>query len=59
MPPSIWPLVSALAVSAMFVGSIYTPWAIVAGTLPIAIALTVWFWPRRERAKSGLLGVGR
>lgn len=59
VPPSIWPLVSALAVSAMFVGSIYTPWAIVAGTLPIAIALTVWFWPRRERAESGLLGVGR
>ena len=57
VPPSIWPLVSALAVSAMFIGSIYTPWAIVAGILPIAVALTYWFWPRRDRAKGGFLGV--
>jgi cytochrome c oxidase subunit 1 len=57
VPPSIWPFIAALAVSAMFVGSIFTPWAIVAGALPIAIALTYWFWPRRERAKGGILGV--
>ena len=46
--PSIWPLVSALAVSATFVGSIFTPWALVWGTLPVAAALTAWFWPHRR-----------
>jgi cytochrome c oxidase subunit 1 len=50
--PSIWPLVSALAVSAMFVGSIYTPWALVWGTPPIAAALILWFWPR-DRQRRG------
>ncbi|THD34600.1 MAG: cytochrome ubiquinol oxidase subunit I [Sphingomonas sp.] len=43
--PSVWPLVTALAVSAMFIGSIFTPWAIVAGAIPIGAALTGWFWP--------------
>ena len=44
--PSIWPLLTALATSAMFVGSIFTPWAVVWGSLPIAAALTGWFWPK-------------
>jgi hypothetical protein len=29
--PSLWPLVSALAVGATFIGSIFTPWAVVWG----------------------------
>ena len=45
--PTIWPLVSAMAVTLLFVGSIFTPWAVVWGSIPIAIALTAWFWPRR------------
>ncbi|CAN7214225.1 cytochrome c oxidase subunit I [Variovorax paradoxus] len=45
--PTIWPLVSALAVTVLFIGSIFTPWAVVWGSIPIAIALTAWFWPRR------------
>jgi len=53
--PSIWPLVAALAVSAMFIGSIFTAWAVVIGVVPIGIALTIWFWPKRERATSGPL----
>jgi len=55
--PSIWPLVSGVAVSAMFVGSIFTPWAIVWGAIPIAIGLIAWFWPSRPRASSGPLRV--
>ena len=47
--PSIWPLLSALAVSAMFIASIFTPWAIVVGAVPIGAALTGWFWPQRPR----------
>jgi cytochrome c oxidase subunit 1 len=53
--PSIMPLYAALAVTVMFVGSIFTPWAIVWGAVPIGIALTLWFWPQRSRAKAGPL----
>lgn len=55
VPPSIWPLLAALFVSAMFVGSIFTPWALVWGSLPIGFALAAWFWPQRERSQSGPL----
>ncbi|WP_157220877.1 cbb3-type cytochrome c oxidase subunit I [Flavisphingomonas formosensis] len=54
--PSIWPLMSALAVTLLFVGSIFTPWALVWGAVPVAIALTFWFWPTRARASTGPLG---
>jgi cytochrome c oxidase subunit 1 len=43
--PSIWPLLTAIATTIFFVGSIFTPWAVVWGTPPIAIALIGWFWP--------------
>jgi heme/copper-type cytochrome/quinol oxidase subunit 1 len=45
VPPSIWPLLAAVAVGLMFLTSIFTPWAVVAGSIPIAITLTAWFWP--------------
>jgi cytochrome c oxidase subunit 1 len=48
--PSIWPLLTALATGAMFVGSIFTPWALVWGALPLAAAVTGWFWPKRGQA---------
>jgi cytochrome c oxidase subunit 1 len=47
--PSIWPLMAALAVTVFFVGSIFTPWAVVWGTPPIAVALIGWFWPKGTR----------
>jgi cytochrome c oxidase subunit 1 len=43
--PSIWPLLTAIATTIFFVGSIFTPWAVVWGTPPIAVALIGWFWP--------------
>jgi cytochrome c oxidase subunit 1 len=42
---SIWPLVAAIATGAAFVGSIFNPWAVVYGAIPVAIALILWFWP--------------
>jgi len=45
-PPSIWPLISALVASMTLLGSIFTPWAIVWGLLPVAAAITLWFWPK-------------
>ncbi|MDQ1077611.1 cytochrome c oxidase subunit I [Pseudoroseomonas cervicalis] len=43
--PSLWPLVAALTTSAMLLGSVFTPWAVVWGALPVAVALVLWFWP--------------
>ena len=53
--PSSWPLIAGMAVTIMFVASIFTPWAIVWGAIPIAAALTAWFWPTRQRATTGPL----
>jgi cytochrome c oxidase subunit 1 len=39
---------AALATTVFFVGSIFTPWAIVWGSIPVGIALTAWFWPRHR-----------
>jgi cytochrome c oxidase subunit 1 len=44
--PSLWPFVGTLAVTAMFICSIFSPWAVVVGAVPVAIALTAWFWPK-------------
>jgi cytochrome c oxidase subunit I+III len=46
VPPSIWPLLAALAVGGMFLTSIFTPWAVLVGAIPVAITLTAWFWPK-------------
>jgi hypothetical protein len=27
------------------IGSIFTPWAVVWGSIPVAIAIIFWFWP--------------
>jgi len=43
---SIWPLLAALAVGATFLASIFTPWAVVWGAIPVAITLIGWFWPK-------------
>jgi cytochrome c oxidase subunit I len=44
--PTIWPLIAGLATTALFVGSIFTPWAVAWGSIPVAIALIIWFWPK-------------
>jgi cytochrome c oxidase subunit I+III len=52
--PSIWPLLSAVATTGMLVGSIFTPWAVVWGSLPVAIGLIGWFWPKRDEKERHL-----
>ena len=44
--PSLWPFISACAVGVVFVTSIFSPWALAFCLLPVAIALTAWFWPK-------------
>ncbi|HYG25998.1 MAG TPA: cytochrome c oxidase subunit I [Caulobacteraceae bacterium] len=52
--PSIWPFISALAVSGVLIGTIFSEWAFVWGLIPLTFALSAWFWPKRPRAgKSG------
>src|SRR5689334_18195768 len=43
---SIWPLWAAIATTVMLIWSIFSPWAVVWGSIPIAITLTGWFWPK-------------
>ncbi|MBI0539117.1 cytochrome c oxidase subunit I [Roseomonas sp. KE2513] len=43
---SIWPFWAALATSVMLVWSIFSPWALVWASIPVAITLIGWFWPR-------------
>jgi cytochrome c oxidase subunit I+III len=43
---SIWPLCTAVATSVMLIWSIFTPWAVVWGSIPVAMALIGWFWPK-------------
>jgi cytochrome c oxidase subunit I+III len=43
---SIWPLWTALTTTAMLIWSIFSPWAVVWGSIPIAITLIGWFWPK-------------
>jgi cytochrome c oxidase subunit I+III len=42
---SIWPFWTAIATSIMLIWSIFSPWAVVWGSIPVAIALIGWFWP--------------
>ncbi|ANL44396.1 MULTISPECIES: cytochrome c oxidase subunit I [Rhizobium] len=44
---SIWPFLAAIATTIMLIGSIFTPWAVIWGAIPIAITLTGWFWPKQ------------
>jgi cytochrome c oxidase subunit 1 len=46
--PTIWPFLAAIAVGGTFLGSIFTPWAVVWGAFPIAVTLIGWFWPSDE-----------
>ena len=44
--PTIWPLIGAGATTVLFISSIFSPWAVVIGTFPVAAALIAWFWPK-------------
>ena len=43
---SIWPFLAAIATTLMLITSIFSPWAIVWGSIPILITLIGWFWPK-------------
>jgi cytochrome c oxidase subunit I len=47
--PSIWPLLAAIAGAITAIGSIFTPWAVVWGSIPLAVTLIGWFWPKGSK----------
>jgi cytochrome c oxidase subunit 1 len=46
--PNIGPLLMALAATATFICSIFSPWALPGGMVLSFVALLVWGWPRRK-----------
>ena len=48
-PPSIWPLLTALSLTALFIGSIFNQWAVVVGSIPVGLCVLFWFWPDNDR----------
>ena len=46
--PSIWPFLSALALTVQFIWTIFDPWGWVWASIPMAIAMTIWFWPKKS-----------
>jgi cytochrome c oxidase subunit I+III len=52
--PSPWPFLAAVATTVFFIGSIFTPWAIVWGSIPVAITLVAWFWPDQRESSEEL-----
>jgi cytochrome c oxidase subunit 1 len=48
---SLWPFIATIATAVMFISSIFSPWAVAVGAVPIAIALTAWFWPKDMKRK--------
>jgi len=52
--PSPWPFLSALATTIFFIGSIFSPVLAAILTVPVAIALIAWFWPRPKEAAEEL-----
>jgi cytochrome c oxidase subunit 1 len=35
-----------MAATVAFISSIFSPWAVLFGSVPLAIALIAWFWPK-------------
>ncbi|MBY5585130.1 cytochrome c oxidase subunit I [Rhizobium leguminosarum] len=45
---SVWPLWAAIATSVMLIWSMFSPWAVVWGSIPVAVTLIGWFWPKGD-----------
>jgi heme/copper-type cytochrome/quinol oxidase subunit 1 len=44
--PSIWPFLTAIAATVLFIWSIFTPWGVVYGSVPVFVTMVGWFWPK-------------
>jgi heme/copper-type cytochrome/quinol oxidase subunit 1 len=50
--PTPWPFITAVAVAGLYIGSIFTPYAVLWGAIPTTIGLLGWVWPRKGKAPS-------
>ncbi|HEX2163216.1 MAG TPA: cytochrome c oxidase subunit I [Thermoanaerobaculia bacterium] len=50
---SLWPLAAAVSTVATFAGAMFTPWAVLWGSLPIFLALFGWGKPELEKKRRG------
>jgi cytochrome c oxidase subunit 1 len=48
---SFWPFLTAVATSLMFIWSIFSPWGIVGGSVPVTGCLIGWFWPANAASR--------
>jgi heme/copper-type cytochrome/quinol oxidase subunit 1 len=49
--PTIWPFLAAVSTTILFVWSMFNPWGVVWGAIPLAITLTGWFWPTKQETE--------
>jgi cytochrome c oxidase subunit I+III len=58
--PSLWPLLTAIATSVMFIWSIFQAMGFIWGAIPTFICLVGWFWPTegKDRLEKGGDGTG-
>ena len=47
--PSLWPFLTAVATSVMFVWSIFYAIGVVYGSIPVFLCLIGWFWPTKGK----------
>jgi cytochrome c oxidase subunit I+III len=50
--PTPWPFLTAVAVAGLFIGTMFTPYAVLWGAIPTTIGLLGWAWPRKGKAPS-------
>jgi len=43
---SIWPFLAAIATTVMLITSIFNPWSVLWGSIPLLVTLIGWFWPK-------------
>jgi cytochrome c oxidase subunit 1 len=46
--PSVWPLLTAVAVGIGVITALFTAWGVVIGAALLLVTLTGWFWPHPE-----------
>jgi len=50
---SIWPFLAAIATTVMLITSIFSPWAVLWGSIPLLATLIGWFWPKGTAEDEG------
>ncbi len=48
--PTIWPFLAAVAAAFLFILTVFTPWGLYIGAVPVAITLIGWFWPNPKES---------